>query len=89
MKQETYNELEKFVMKSAKDDYFIFEVMSGIGGFLLVFALYSVWGNVLAMLMTATGIIVFVVAYLPSDITMRKKIEEKQAMMDEVKKDVV
>jgi hypothetical protein len=89
MKQETYTELEKIIVKGAKDDYLIFELMCGAIGFLLVFALFSTWGNVPAMLVIANGIIVFILAYLLTDLAMNARIEARKKLMVELKQDVV
>ena len=89
MKQETYNELEKIIVKGAYADYLIFELMCGAIGFLLVFALFSSWGNIPAMVICVTGIIVFVIAYLPTDLVMQAKVKARKELMDEIKKDVV
>lgn len=88
MKQETYTELEKIIVKGAKDDYLTFEVFSGMIGILLVLGLVSSWGNIPMMILFAVGITVFVQCYLPLDVTMQERTRKKQALADEIKKDV-
>jgi hypothetical protein len=88
MKQETYTEIEKIIVKGAKDDYFFFDVMCGVVGILLVYMLVSNWGNVPMMMLVSVGIIVFAIVYIPYDAKMQDKLKARQQLADEIKKDV-
>jgi hypothetical protein len=89
MKQETYAELEKIVVKGAKDDYLLFELSSAFIGILLVWALAIFQTNTSMLIVISTGIIVFVIWYLPTDKDTQAKVKARQELMDELKKDVV
>jgi hypothetical protein len=88
MKEDTYKEIEKIVVKGAKDDYLTFEVGCLLLGVLFILALFSLTSNLAALVITATGLIVFVVVYIPLDLVMQAKVRARKELMEEVKKDV-
>ncbi|QLJ53496.1 MAG: hypothetical protein Sv326_1321 (plasmid) [Candidatus Fermentimicrarchaeum limneticum] len=83
-----YEELEKIVVKGAKDDYLFFEVGMLAVGAMLVIGLFSAIPDMPALVITATGLIIFVVVYMPLDVTMQAKVKARKDMMEELKKDV-
>jgi hypothetical protein len=89
MDQETYNELEKIVVKGAKDDYFLFELSSAFIGILLVWAMATFQTNIPMLIVISTGIIIFVMWYIPTDKQTQEKIKARKELMDKIKKDVV
>lgn len=88
MKEDVYKELEKIIVKGAKDDYILFELSCAFLGILLVFAMAMFQTNLAMLIIISTGIIVFAMWYQQADRDMQAKVKARQALADEIKKDV-
>jgi uncharacterized membrane protein (DUF106 family) len=88
MRKEVYDELERIVVKGAKEDYFFFEIGAGAVGIFLTLAMFLLTSNLPALVITATGLTIFVIAYIPYDKQMQEKLQKRKDMMEELKKEV-